>query len=50
MTWSPVTMRWPSSTTSWLADLDAAKTLATSELTSTGERITALKDLSLIHI
>lgn len=45
MTWTPVTMSWPSANTSWLADLDTAKELASAELASTGVRLTALKDL-----
>ncbi|WP_085691784.1 MULTISPECIES: hypothetical protein [unclassified Pseudomonas] len=46
MTWSPVTMRWPSQATSWLADLEDAKTMAGSELASTGLRLAALQDLA----
>lgn len=46
MTWNPVTMRWPSTSTSWLSDLDAAKDLAASELASTGTRLAALQDMA----
>ncbi|SMD00484.1 hypothetical protein [Pseudomonas sp. URIL14HWK12:I5] len=45
MTWNAVTMRWPSNSTSWLSDLDAAKDLAASELASTGTRLAALQDM-----
>lgn len=46
MTWSPITMRWPAQSTSWLGDLDAAKALAGSELASTGQRLTGLADVA----
>ncbi|MHC6223475.1 hypothetical protein ACYU03_01580 [Pseudomonas sp. X10] len=46
MTWTPVTMRWPAQSTSWLADLEEAKTLAGSELASTGARLAALDGLA----
>lgn len=45
MTWTPVTMRWPSQATSWLAGLDDAKALAGGELASAGNRVAALQDL-----
>lgn len=45
MTWTPVTMRWPSQATSWLAGLDDAKAMAGSELASAGTRVAALQDL-----
>lgn len=44
MTWSPITMRWPEQSTSWMADLSAAKDLASGELTSTGGRLADLAD------
>jgi len=46
MTWNPVTMRWPSQSTSWLTDLEEAKTLAGGELASAGDRVAALQDLA----
>lgn len=46
MTWAPITLRWPEHATQWLADLDAAKTLAGSELASTGLRLSALDGLA----
>ncbi|HDS1696328.1 MULTISPECIES: hypothetical protein [unclassified Pseudomonas] len=46
MTWNPVTMRWPSQATSWLADLEQAKAMAGSELASAGDRVAALQDLA----
>ncbi len=46
MTWNPVTMRWPSQSTSWLSGLEAAKGLATSELANAGDRLAALQDLA----
>ena len=46
MTWAPVTMRWPEQSTQWLTALDAAKALATGELTSTGSRLQALEGLA----
>lgn len=46
MTWNPVTMRWPSQTTSWLADLEEAKAMAGGELTSAGDRVTALQGMA----
>lgn len=46
MTWSPVQMRWPDQATQWLADLSNAQGLAGLELTSTGERVSALATLA----
>lgn len=46
MTWLPVTMRWPSQSTSWLAGLDEAKSMAGGELASAGERVAALQELA----
>jgi hypothetical protein len=46
MTWSPITMRWPAQSTSWLGDLDAAKALAATELASTGQRLSGLADIA----
>lgn len=46
MTWAPITMRWPERSTQWLSDLEAAKDLASSELTSTGQRLEGLADLA----
>lgn len=46
MTWNPVTMRWPSQATSWLADLEEAKAMAGGELTSAGDRVTALQGMA----
>lgn len=46
MTWTPVTMRWPSQSTTWLADLEEAKTLAGAELANAGQRMAELKDLA----
>ncbi|TCP73580.1 hypothetical protein EC849_116115 [Pseudomonas putida] len=46
MSWSPVTLRWPSQATSWLAGLDEAKNMAGAELVSAGSRLTALQDLA----
>ncbi|NBK40037.1 hypothetical protein EON09_16070 [Pseudomonas soli] len=46
MTWSPITMRWPAQSTSWLGDLDAAKALASTELASTGQRLSGLADIA----
>ena len=46
MTWSPITLRWPEQSTQWLADLDDAKLLATSELASTAQRLEGLGDLA----
>lgn len=46
MTWTPVTMRWPSQATSWLADLEEAKTMAGAELASAGQRMDELKELA----
>lgn len=44
--WNPVAMRWPSQSTSWLADLEEAKAMAGAELASAGDRMTALQDLA----
>lgn len=46
MNWAPITLRWPEQSTQWLADLDSAKTLASSELISTGLRLAGLADLA----
>lgn len=46
MNWTPVTLRWPSQSTSWLADLDVAKNLAGGELVSAGQRVAALQELA----
>ena len=46
MIWSPVTMRWPAEATQWMAQLDAAKTLAGSQLAATGDRLLGLADLA----
>lgn len=46
MTWTPVSMRWPSQSTSWLAELEAAKAMATGELASAGDRLAALQNLA----
>jgi len=46
MTWDSVTMRWPEQSTEWLSQLDAAKALATTELTTTGQRLQGLADLA----
>ncbi|MCE1054120.1 hypothetical protein [Pseudomonas alloputida] len=46
MSWVPVTMRWPSQSTSWLADLEEAKVLAGGELASAGDRVAALQALA----
>ncbi|KEX91603.1 hypothetical protein HA62_23390 [Pseudomonas putida] len=46
MTWAPITLRWPEQSTQWLDDLEAAKTLASSELASTGQRLASLADLA----
>jgi len=46
MTWMPVTMRWPTQATSWLAGLDDAKALADGELASAGVRVAALQNLA----
>lgn len=46
MSWPPVTMRWPEQATSWMKDLDAAQTLAGSELANTALRMTGLSDLA----
>lgn len=39
-------MRWPSNATSWLSDLDAAKSMASAELSGAGERLVALQSLA----
>ncbi|WP_088513000.1 MULTISPECIES: hypothetical protein [Pseudomonas] len=46
MTWNPVTMRWPSQATSWLADLEEAKAMAGGELASAGDRVAALQGMA----
>lgn len=46
MTWSPVTLRWPSQTTAWLTGLEEAKAMAGAELVSAGIRLEALQDLA----
>lgn len=46
MTWSPVTLRWPSQSTNWLAGLDEPKAMAGGELANAGDRIAALQDLA----
>lgn len=46
MTWAPITMRWPEQSTQWLSGLDMAKTLASSELSSTDQRLAGLADLA----
>ncbi|MCG8295788.1 hypothetical protein [Pseudomonas entomophila] len=46
MTWSPVVMRWPIEATRWMGQLDAAKALASSELTVTANRLASLKGLA----
>ena len=46
MTWAPITMRWPEQSTQWLTGLEAAKDLAISELSSTGQRLVGLADLA----
>lgn len=46
MSWTPVTMRWPEQATSWMKGLDAAQTLAGSELANTALRMTGLSDLA----
>lgn len=46
MTWSSVKMRWPALATQWMNQLDAAKQLAGSELTSTGIRVAGLQDIA----
>lgn len=45
MSWDSITMRWPAESTQWLDDLEAAKALASSERTSTSERLGAIADL-----
>lgn len=42
MTWSPVTMQWPSEATQWLEGLDEAKTLASAEMVKTQERLAGM--------
>ncbi|MGZ0703789.1 hypothetical protein [Pseudomonas piscis] len=46
MTWSAVTMRWPTEATQWMGELNAAKTLAGSELASAGQRLSGLQGLA----
>ncbi|MDR2305713.1 MAG: hypothetical protein LBE53_00700 [Paucimonas sp.] len=46
MSWAPVAMRWPSEATRWMEQLDAPKTLAGSELASTGQRLAGLQGLA----
>ena len=46
MNWNPVTIRWPGQSTSWLADLEEAKTMAGGELASAGARVASLQDLA----
>lgn len=46
MTWSSVSMRWPTEATQWMGQLDAAKGLAGSELASTGQRLAGLADIA----
>lgn len=46
MKWEPVAMRWPAQATQWMAELDAAKGLADTELTNTGLRLAALEGLA----
>nr|WP_033726664.1 hypothetical protein [Pseudomonas putida]ELS0924239.1 hypothetical protein [Pseudomonas putida] len=46
MSWNPVTMRWPSNATSWLSGLDAAKSMASAELSGAGDRLAALQGLA----
>lgn len=46
MTWTPVTLRWPAQSTSWLAALDDAKAMAGSELADAGLRVAALAGLA----
>ncbi len=43
MTWSPVTMRWPTESTRWMDQLSGAKALADRELASTGTRLADLE-------
>nr|WP_288912128.1 hypothetical protein [uncultured Pseudomonas sp.] len=42
MNWAPVQMRWPTQSTQWMGDLEAAKVLAGTELASTGLRLADL--------
>lgn len=44
MSWEPIKMRWPEQATQWMGGMSAAKDLAGSELTSTGERLAGLAD------
>lgn len=46
MSWAPVALRWPAEATQWMGQMDAAKTLAGSELASTGQRLLALQGLA----
>ncbi|ENY76582.1 hypothetical protein C206_16375 [Pseudomonas putida TRO1] len=39
-------MRWPSNATSWLSGLDAAKSMASAELSGAGDRLAALQGLA----
>ncbi|WP_060538508.1 hypothetical protein [Pseudomonas sp. NBRC 111125] len=46
MNWTPVTLRWPSQSTNWLAALDDAKTMANTELANADQRVAALQGLA----
>ncbi len=46
MSWTPVTMRWPTQATQWMDDLAAAKNLAGGELVNTVARLTGLDGLA----
>ncbi|WP_443190158.1 hypothetical protein [Pseudomonas indica] len=46
MSWTPVTMRWPTQATQWLGELAAAKNLAGGELVSTTARLASLDGLA----
>lgn len=46
MSWDSITLRWPEQSTQWLSGLDAAKVLASNELTSTALRLDGLADLA----
>ena len=46
MSWTPVTMSWPSQSTSWLDDLQPAKDLASAELVNAGLRVAELAVLA----
>jgi len=46
MSWEPVKMQWPTESTQWMGEMDAAKALADAELTNTGLRLAGLQDIA----